>query len=459
MERQPRLPWWFLAANWALIAAAFLLGILLTRRGRLPEPQGSALDLVYHEILRSHVNEQDGHELLERAITEMVRGLDPYSAYIGPRDVDGYEERSTGHYHGIGAEFDTPGEQIRLRYPLPGGPAERAGLLPGDRVLAVDGIRLDTPEQRARLVELVRGEADTDVRLLLQRDAEPFEVTVRRADVQRPCVKWTHLADADAGLGYTYLTDFHPDASTQLLAAIDTLQREGTLRGLVLDLRFNGGGSLEACVAIARTFLRSGVIVSQHTRDGSVVKRFEADAQSCRHPELPLVLIVNEESASASEVLAGALQDHGRASVVGERTFGKGFVNTVYEWEDHAFRLKLTTSRYRTPGGRDIEHERDDDGRRKPGTGGIPPDVEAGVTRDQKRSILTTLRVDSEPPAAWREAFLAAAARFQLRVNEPPRAPGDPQLAQALTALRARCEANATPEAGPPDRDKPAKDK
>ncbi len=442
MEQRARLPLWFLLANWALIAGAFALGVRLggNRTAELPDEQLIALAVVHREILQSHVEPQDGAALLENAIAGMVKELDPHSRYVPPADVAAYEERNTGHYAGIGADFGTHGDQIVLHFPLAGGAAERADLRPGDVLLAVDDQRLDTPEVRARVVDLVRGPAGSSVRLRFARDGREFEEVLRRGDIQRPCVKWAHLASAGEGLAYVHLSDFHPGASEQLATALAALQRDG-MRGLVLDLRWNGGGSLVECVAIARTFLREGVILTQTRRDGEVVERHDADAEHCTFPTLPLVLLVNAGSASASEVLAGALQDHGRAAIVGQRTHGKGDVNTVYTWKNLPFRLKLTTGRYRTPLGRDIDRHR------AAGTdqavGGIPPDVEIALSPTQAPEARAALQA-SEPPAAYREAYRALAKRLDSPVATAPTPDTDPQLASALSTLRT---ALATPPA------------
>jgi carboxyl-terminal processing protease len=452
MEQQPRLPLWFLLVNWALIAAAFVLGLMLGGRrfADLPEPQRSALELVHREILRSHVDPQNSAELIDRAIAGMVQSLDPYSRYVPPSEVKRYEEANSGHYEGIGAQFGTHGEQVILWYPLAGSPAEAAGLLPGDRLLAVDGKPLAAGLDRGSIAELVRGPAATQVRLRLERDGQARDVVVRRGDVQKPCVKWASFVDREAGLGYVHLSDFHPQAARQLIAAVDGLRREAPLHGLLLDLRFDGGGSLDECIGIARAFLPSGRIVSQSRRD-ETVEVHDAGVGRCDFPDLPLVVLVNEHSASASEVLAGALQDHRRAAIVGMRTHGKARVNTVYTWKNLEFRLKLTTGRYLTPNGRDIErnHGRPAAGNGNGGgaeeQGGIAPDVAVPVTAQQKVAIQSRLDAD-EPPLAFRAAFAAVAARHGIVVPTPLGTDADPQLAQALSTLRERVAAAATPK-------------
>ncbi|MBL9077334.1 MAG: S41 family peptidase [Planctomycetes bacterium] len=452
MQQQPRLPLWFLVANWALVVAAFVLGVVLGGRHRidLPEPQSTALQLVFAEVLKSHVDSHDGNDLLDAAIDGMVRSLDPYSDYVPPREVRAYDERNSGHYEGVGLLMTPQGEDVVVQYPFPGGPAARAGVLPGDVILAVDGKLLaDEPAALRNEValKLVRGDAGTEVRLRLRRDAETLELAMQRGDVQKSAVKWVHLADADAGLGYVYLSDFHPGIAAQVTAAVDDLQRQRPLRGLVLDLRFDGGGNLDECVALANAFLPGGTIVSQRRRDRVVVETFVADPAKCRFPDLPLVVLVNEHSASASEVLAGALQDHDRAAIVGVRTYGKGYVNTVYTWKNLDFRLKLTTAHYYTPDGRNLDghHHGAADAPANGAvpaapTGGIEPDVAAPVTTEQLRATARTL-TNHEPPAVYLPAFRTVALRYGIEVPVPPAAATDPQLAQALATLRDRIAA------------------
>ncbi len=439
MQQQPRLPLWFLVVNWAMILAAFAAGIYLGkgRNGRLAEPQSSALEIVYSEVLRSHIEPPDEHELIERAIAGMVDGLDRYSRYIPPAGVASYDEASSGAYEGIGAVMTAPEDEVVVHYPFVGSPAEAAGLRPGDVILAVDGEPLADDAARREVAARIRGEAGSAVVLDVRRGDERFEVSVRRGSVQRPCVKWAHYVDPEQGLGYVYLSDFHPTAADQLFDAIRALEAERPLRGLILDLRYDGGGSLDQCLEIARGFLREGVIATQYRRAGED-EVYEAVPGEALWPDLPLVVLVNEQSASASEVLSGALQDHERAAIVGVRTHGKGYVNTVYSWKDRAFKLKLTTGSYRTPSGRNIERNQATDGTpADKDQGGIPPDVAVPVNNEDNARLYRLLH-EVEVPAAYLDDFRALAARFDLDVSGPPTVESDAQLAAALAALRER---------------------
>lgn len=444
----PGLPLWFVTAVSALVLVAFLLGLMLgSQRARsLPEPQGTALRLVLDEIVKSHVDAQDANGLLDKGIGAIVDGLDAYSHYVPPAETKRYDEQSTGQYEGVGCLMMPHGDDIVVHFPFADGPAERAGMLPGDRIVAVDGVAIAEfpPERRsAACNQRVRGPAGTDVQLQVQRDdGSLLTLTIRRAAVQRPSTRWARLLDAGLGLGCIHVADFHPGVTAELDAAIqrlDAMAKDGPaggLLGLVIDLRGNGGGSLDECVAMARRFLRSGTIVSLRRRGDELVQEMRADERQCRFPGLHLVLLVNGQTASASEVLAGALQDHQRAAIVGTRTYGKGVVNTVFSWGDLPFRLKLTTAHYYTPSGRNIEkrHRRNGDGNGD-GLGGIAPDREIAVDKATDERIATAL-AQHEPPPRHAAALAKVAARLGFPPPAAPAVDDDPQLEAALSTLR-----------------------
>ncbi len=445
MQPQARLPVWFLVANMLLVLAAFLAGALLTgaRGGSLPDAQATALRLVYDAVQKHHVEAQDPALLAERAIAGMVRGLDPYSQYIPPQHVKGFEEDTTGTYEGIGVLTSTMAEGgIVVRYPFPQGPAEKAGLTVGDRIVAVDGTALAGlgAAERSRVIgERLRGPAGSDVTVTIARQGrEPFPVTVTRGPVQKPSVKWARLLDPAAGVGCLHVEDFHRDTAREFAAAVADLQAQGDgLRALIVDLRGNGGGLLDECLGLARQLVPSGNIVSMKRRGSEVVERHDAIPGQCTLPDLPLVLLVNGHSASASEVLAGALQDHGRAVVVGERTFGKGFVNTIYTWQGLPFRLKLTTAHYYTPNGRNIERPHGRAAAGAPDEGGILPDLPVATDAELRERIELALR-DHEVPARYRAASAALARELGLTEAAPLGPDQDPQLDAALAEARRR---------------------
>lgn len=447
---QPRLPFWFFITNGAIVFVAFFLGVSMGRRSPLPEPQGTAMRLVYEEIEKSYVDRVDGKELLDRAIASMAR-LDDYSRYVPQPELSRFVEETTGSYDGIGVVLQFADDGIFVRNPIENGPGDRAGLLPGDRVVAVDGERIDTldAEQRSRISEeRLRGPSGSKVRVTVARqDASETTISVERASVQRRSVKWSHWLDREQRIAYAHVADFHVGAAKALRQDLDVLAADGLgpVRGLVIDLRFDLGGNLDEAVSVARMFVRDGNLVSMRRRDSEVVERFDADPTQCAFGDLPLVVLVNEASASASEVVAGALQDHRRAAIVGEPTYGKGVVNTIYEWKDLPFRLKLTTARYYTPNGRNLDRgihrepgkKGEEAGNSDQKPGGITPDRPApldGAAEDLVRKALADWPVASRHA----ERVVAWSKSRSLRVPSPLSPSEDTQLAAALDEIRAR---------------------
>ncbi|MGE3171758.1 MAG: S41 family peptidase [Planctomycetota bacterium] len=463
MTHTARLPLWFLVANMLVVLGAFALGLRLARRSPLPEPQATAMRAVFQTVLDSYIDRLDPNELGDRAIAAVAK-LDDYSEYVPPSEIGHFDEQSTGTYEGIGANTVHLGDPPRayIWVPLQDGPADRAGLQPGDRIDAIDGAPADDLE---RLTERLRGPAGSTVAIDVARAGEPLHFTLERASVTRSSVKWAQRLGADGDLGYVYLSDFHPGCADDLERAIQGLL-QAPLRGLVLDLRFDGGGNFDECLDIARMFLREGTIVTLRRRGDEVVERYEADPARCAFPDLPLVLLMNRHSASASEVLAGALQDHDRAAVVGVPTYGKGHVNSVFQWKGLDIRLKLTTASYYTPNGRSLDrgrHRRERqaanghaDGPTNGPTngpaggdaeGGIHPDLEVALDAERSARVQAAL-AELEVPAQHRDAVRAFAAAHELRPPgiEPPER--DPQLAAALALLAERAAAPATPGDG-----------
>lgn len=441
---QPRLPLWFLVVNWVIVCCAFVLGVVLGRRSPLPDPQATALRPVYEEIERSYVDRVDGPELLDRAIAAMAR-LDDYSRYVPQQDVPRFVEETTGTYEGIGVVMHYAEDGLFVRFPMLDGPADRAGLLPGDRVVAIEGTRLDamSASERSQLAEgRLRGKRGSRVSLTIARAEGELEIGIERAPVQKSSVKWAQWLDEANGLAYVHVADFHAGVQKALKKELDALDGDGhALRGLVLDLRFDLGGNLDESIAIARMFVREGNLVSLRRRDTEVIERHDAEPAKCAFGDLPIVLLVNRSSASASEVLAGALQDHGRALVVGEKTYGKGVVNTIYQWHEQPFRLKLTTARYYTPKGRNLDRSRmrgTDDGT---GAGaeafGIAPDVVQTLDAKVDAAVRDAL-ADIPPPSRHLLALERWSKLRSLRVPGLLPEAEDAQLAAAVSALRKR---------------------
>jgi len=329
-------------------------------RAGLPWEEASLFAEVYEHIKRDYVDEVDDHALMEKAVRGMVAALDPHSAYLDSEEFDEIRLSTMGSYPGVGIEVVAEDGVVKILRPIDGSPAQRAGLLPGDEIVKIDGS--DIGADLAGAIARMRGTSGSLVTLSIRRNGAPgvLEYALRRTQVEVHSVAQLSL---EPGYGYLRITSFSETTAQDVSRAVSRLKRDnpGGLKGLVLDLRNNPGGVLEAGVAVADDFLASGVIV---TADGRTPEaRFRMDATPGDLLDgAPLVVLVNGGTASASEIVAGALKDHGRALLVGRRTYGKGSVQTVMPLS-HGGAVKLTTSRYFTPSGASIHGK------------GIVPDV------------------------------------------------------------------------------------
>ena len=443
MAHRNEIPLWVLPMNLVLSLAVVALGswVWLLSSHRLPGEQLAALELVHDRIAEEYVAPPPSEELMWSAIEGMVNDLDRHSEFVRPSKVARFDEDTTGTYAGIGIVMAsvTP---LTVKFPFAGGPAERRGLQVGDRILAVDSepLEADDPAELAtRARERLLGEAGTPVLLSIERgdgdQVEKFDQEVVRGTVTKPSVRWVRVVDEQLRIGYAYVSGFQRDTTKQLVAALSDLDElaGGELAALILDLRFDRGGLLEEAITVANLFLAEGTIVSVKRRDRT--DQMIANPEDCIRPQLPLVLLVNEDSASASEVVAGALQDHERARLVGMRTWGKGVVQSIFSWRDLDYRLKLTTAHYYTPDGRSIEGEyrRDEDGDEE---GGIAPDVEVPVDKALGQQLGRALYAASEPPAPYRDQVLALASKLDLGAVYPPGTAVDTQLAAAIAEAK-----------------------
>jgi len=331
----------------------------------LPWQEASLFAEVYERIKRDYVDEVDDHALMEKAMRGMVAALDPHSAYLDSEEFNEIRLSTMGSYPGVGIEVAATNGVVRILKPLEGSPARAAGILTGDEIVAIDGVEIGA--DLAGAIARLRGDAGSLVRLSIRRDgaSTPLEFTLRRAEVEVHSVSATTL---EPGYAYVRISTFSETTHADLSKAILALKRDnpGGIKGLVLDLRNNPGGVLESGVAVADDFLDAGVIVTADGRTSDA--RFEMDATPGDLIDgAPLVVLVNAGSASASEIVAGALKDHGRALLIGRRTYGKGSVQTVMPLA-HGGAVKLTTSRYFTPSGASIH-----------GKGLIPDILEEGA--------------------------------------------------------------------------------
>jgi carboxyl-terminal processing protease len=333
--------------------------------GALPWEEASLFAEVYARIKRDYVDDIEDHALMEKAVRGMVAALDSHSAYLDSSEFEEIRLSAMGSYPGVGIEVAAEDGVVRILKPLEGSPAQLAGVKAGDAIVRIDSH--DIGPDLAGAIAHMRGPAGSRVRLAIRREGTPglLEFDLRRAKVEVHSVAEQTL---EPGYGYVRITTFTDTTAAELSHAITRLKRDNNknLKGLILDLRNNPGGVLEAGVAVAEDFLEGGVIV---TADGRTPEsRFRMDAASGDVlGGAPLVVLVNGGSASASEIVAGALKDHGRALLVGHRTYGKGSVQTVMPLS-HGGAIKLTTSRYFTPSGASIQ-----------GRGLVPDVLESGA--------------------------------------------------------------------------------
>lgn len=308
---------------------------------------------VYEHIKGEYVEEIDDQTLLNYAINGMLTKLDPHSGYLKPRDVSSLRDSTSGSFGGIGIEMDVVDGLIEVIAPIDDSPASRAGILAKDIITHVD----DEPVRDISLqeaIEILRGPLGSAVTLGILREVEgqPQEVTVslERAVIRVTSVKHEMLPH---GIGYLRISQFQNRTGPDLIKAIGNLQSQGELKGLILDLRNNPGGVLSAAIEVTDAFIDQGLIVSTKGRDEFLDSKYEATNATVLANE-PIVVLINGGSASAAEIVAGALQDHERAVLIGTPSFGKGSVQTILALENK-YALKLTTALYYTPNGRSIQ--------------------------------------------------------------------------------------------------------
>lgn len=313
-------------------------------------------DLVRDEYVREIPDE----ELMDGAVRGMLQNLDPHSAFLSKTEFKEMQETTSGEFFGVGIEISTENSQIVVVSPIEDTPAFKAGLKAGDLILAVDGQpTVDMTSQEA--VSKIRGPKGTEVELLiLHKDSKaPVEVKIVRDAIPLTSVK-SRFLDNEGNL-WVRLTRFSERTTEELQEALKTMSQKTPIKGIVLDLRNNPGGLLKQAVSVSDVFLRKGNIVSIRGRSGKTRENFDARS-NFSDVACPVVVLINSGTASASEIVAGALQDHGRAVVLGERSFGKGSVQNVVPLEDGSA-VKLTIALYYTPNGRSIQAE------------GIEPDI------------------------------------------------------------------------------------
>jgi carboxyl-terminal processing protease len=348
----------------------FLVFIFLTGIGlqlshgddeNLPLDEIRTFTEVFSKIKNDYVEEVDDEKLLEDAIRGMLAGLDPHSTYLDRESYKELQEGTTGEFGGLGIEVGMENGFVKVIAPIDDTPAKKAGIEAGDLIIKLD----DTPVKGLSLndaISRMRGKPGTDITLTIIRNGEekPLVITITRAIIRVNSVRARTL---EPGYGYLRISSFQANTGRDLRQELDRLSKENDykLKGVVMDLRNNPGGVLNAAVEVSDLFLDKGLIVYTEGRIKNSDLKFNARPLNVVR-DLPIVILVNEGSASASEIVAGALQDHDRAVIVGQQTFGKGSVQTILPMADEAA-VKLTTARYFTPSGRSIQ------------ASGITPDI------------------------------------------------------------------------------------
>lgn len=331
------------------------------------EVDPSILWSVWRLLLTHYIHPEDlkVESMLYGAVSGMVQSIDdPYSMFMTPSENKEFHDSLNGTLQGIGAELTVRDGFIVIVAPIKGSPASRAGLLPEDMILAVDGeeIKGQTLQQ---VVRKIRGTKGTEVKLTIQREGKwiPQEISILRDEINIPSVEHELKETNSGSIGYIAINQFAEHTNKEVELALKNLKEEEP-KGIILDVRFNGGGYLDRAVNLASMFLRQGKVVSVARREGEP----EAHYVSGRpiDTDTPLVILINQGSASASEILAGALQDHKRATVIGETSFGKGTVQEIFEMPGGSS-LRVTVAKWLTPNGKDLSKE------------GVEPDIE--VTR------------------------------------------------------------------------------
>ena len=326
-------------------------------------PQFGKLLAVYQLVKANYVDQVDDDKLLKGAIDGMLTSLDPHSAYLDGASLQRLQTMIDGNYSGLGLSVVMDDGAVKVVSPMRGSPAERAGIKAGDFITHLDG-KLYYGGDLDEAVAKMRGEAGTSIRLTIFRPGrdEPFDVTVVRGVISLEPV----TSKLEGNIGVVSVNEFSRNVGNQVNAAIQKMKQDsgGKLSGLVLDLRSNPGGALDEAVALSDLFLTSGDIVSQRGRIASENEYYRAESmfKGDAARGIPLVVLVDAGSASASEIVAGALQDQHRAVIMGERTFGKGSVQQMIPL-DRTSAIKITTARYFTPSGRSVQE------------GGIEPDI------------------------------------------------------------------------------------
>jgi carboxyl-terminal processing protease len=373
---------------------------------------------VFERVRAEYVDDVSDNSLVESAINGMLTSLDPHSNYLNTKNFNDMKVQTRGEFGGLGIEVSMENGLVKVVSPIDDTPAARAGLKPGDLITHLDG----EPVQGMTLpeaVEKMRGPISSEIKLTIRREGrDPFDVKLTRATIKIQSVR-SHLEGDN--IGYIRVTTFNEQTDTGLNNAMKNLKQlaGNKLVGVVLDLRNNPGGLLDQAVAVSDAFLEKGEIVSTRGRRGEDAQRYNARAGDIAGG-LPMVVLINGGSASASEIVAGALQDHHRAILLGTRSFGKGSVQTIIPLPGHGA-MRLTTARYYTPSGRSIQAK------------GIDPDIVVDAAKIEK----TAEKGEAKAPTATDLKRDDSEGAEQSSVDPSIMGtPADYQLTRAVDMLR-----------------------
>jgi len=399
--------------------------------GTLPLDELRIFTEVFAKVKNDYVESIDDRQLIENAIRGMLEGLDPHSAYLDKEHYDELQEGTSGEFGGLGIEVGMEDGFVKVISPIDDTPAQKAGVEAGDLI-----IKLDEKSVKGMLlndaIKLMRGKPGTDIILTIVREGEekPKEITITRNIITVKSVRGKTL---EPGYAYIRVSNFQTHTAEDLRKSLEKLKKENEegLKGLILDLRNNPGGILNAAVGVSDLFLDSGLIVYTEGRIKDSQLTFTAKPTDMIK-DAPIIVLVNGGSASASEIVAGALQDHDRAIIMGGRTFGKGSVQTILPMNEESA-LKLTTARYYTPSGRSIQ------------ASGIEPDIiieniRVDSTADKSTGFIKeadlTGHLDSGQEDSETDKEKNTKKKDKSKKDEPSLAETDYQLYQALNVLK-----------------------
>jgi carboxyl-terminal processing protease len=390
------------------------------------------------EQVQSHyVRPVDRRELLESALKGMLQNLDPHSSFINTAEWRQFRKQIEGRFGGIGIQvgMDPDAQRLKVIAPMVGTPAYQSGILAGDLIMEIDGVSTEgmNPD---KAVEVLTGRPGTPVTLtvLHENEEKTEKITITRAIIDVPSVlgdsrkaddSWDFMYDKESKIGYVRISSFIQNTTDELKRALQQLKAEG-MRGLVLDLRDNPGGLLGTAVEISDLFITDGVIVSTKGRN-TPTKSYEAEKEGT-YEGFPMVVLVNQNSASAAEIVSACLQDHKRARIVGQRTYGKGSVQNIIELEDGNSVLKLTVATYQRPSGKNIHRFKN-----------AKPTDEWGVSPDPGLEVRVTGR-------DYEEWFLGRRDRDAVSRTRRPRTPRPEREKPKEDEARGREDEKAAPE-------------